>query len=177
MAKGNVVPARRLQRRIVRKEFDDRFIGTLDQLAIDRDSDQQGGHALRNRTHVVLGRGVEFVPPPFAHPPWFVVTRKILLENELAVAGDHHGMDIGVGGREPRGDAAQPFAVEADAFRRRYGPAIADRSRAATGEVALAGGKLLDLRAGGGSREHEESGKAEAPQSFATLAHAAISIP
>ena len=35
----------------------------------------------------------------------------------------------------------------------------------------------MRLRAGGGCREHEEGGKAEAPQFFATLAHAASSIP
>ena len=38
-------------------------------------------------------------------------------------------------------------------------------------------GELLGLRASSGCREHEESGEAEAPQSFATLAHAAISVP
>jgi hypothetical protein len=34
----------------------------------------------------------------------------------------------------------------------------------------------MDLRVGGRCREHEDGGKAEAPQSFAILAHAAVSI-
>ena len=85
MAKGDVVPARRFQRRIVRKEFDDGLVGALDQLAIDRDPDQQRDHALRDRAHVVLGRRIEIVPP-FARSPGLVIAREILLEHELAVA-------------------------------------------------------------------------------------------
>ena len=125
----------------------------------------------------MLGRGVEIVPPPFAHAPGFVVTGEVLLENELVVPDDRHGMNVGVGGCEPRGDAAQALADEADAFRRRDKPAIADGGWASAGEVALAGRELLGLRGSSGCREHEESDEAEAPQSLATLVHAAISLP
>ena len=86
-------------------------------------------------------------------------------------------MNVGVGGCEPRGDAAQARAVEADAFRRRVGQPSSREAGTSAGEIALAGGELLGLRGSSGCREHEESGKAEAPQSFATLAHAAISLP
>ena len=86
-------------------------------------------------------------------------------------------MNVGIGGRELRRDAAQACAIEADAFRCRRRPAIVEGGRTSAGEIALADGQFLGLRGSSGCREHEESGKAEAPQSFATLAHAAISIP
>ena len=145
MAKGDVVPTWRFQRRIIRKEFDDGLVGALDQFAIDRNPDQQRNHALRNRAHVVLGRRIEIVPP-FAHSPGLVIAGEILLEHQFAVPNDDDGMDIGIAFLQPRGDAAQTRAVKADAFGRGGSPAIVERSRRSAGQIPSTERRFVRLR-------------------------------
>ena len=126
MAERDGVPPRLLHRLILRKEFHHRLIGAGDQLAIDRNPDQQRDCAFRRRALVVLGRGAEFVLA-FRLAPGLVEAREILLEHQLAVAGDDHGVNVGAGELQPRGDAAQARAVHAGAFRCGGDPAVIKR--------------------------------------------------
>ena len=63
----------------------------------------------------MLGRRIVIVRS-FRPAPGLVDARKILLEHELAVAGNQDGVDIGIGQSQPVGNAAQACAVKADAF-------------------------------------------------------------
>ena len=64
---------------------------------------------------------------------------EVLLEHQLAMAGDDHGMHVGLGGLQPRGDAAQACAIEADALRgSRSSSHRQGRSGYAADEIALA---------------------------------------
>lgn len=117
----------------------------------------------------MLGRGVEIVLAATLAPR-LVIACEILLEDELAVTGDDHGVNVGLGLSQPGGDGAQPRAIEAGAFGGIDNPAVAECRGGATRRVCLA----QRLRSGRG--ECEEGNKTEAPQFLATLVHAAVSV-
>ena len=123
MTKGDVIPTRRFQRRRFRKEFHDGFVDAVNQPAIDCEPDQERNHAFRCGSHVVLGCRVVVVAA-LRLAPGLVEAGKILLKHQLPVAGDHHGVDIGVGKFQPLLDAAQACAVETDVLGRGDGPAV-----------------------------------------------------
>ena len=85
----------------------------------------------------MLGRCIEIVLP-VALSPGLVIAREILLEDELAMAGDDHGVNVGLGFLQPGGDAAKPCAIEADAIRGIDRPAIAKGGGHTAGRVRLA---------------------------------------
>src|SRR6478735_1918349 len=113
MAQRDGLPARLLRRLMVGEEFEHGLVDAFDQLAIDRDADEQRSDTLRCRTHVMLRRRGELVLA-VRLSPGLVVAGKILLEDELAVACDDDRMDLGRPLLEPRGDAAELRAVHAD---------------------------------------------------------------
>ena len=84
------------------------------------------------------------------------------------MTNDDHGVNVGFGFLEPRRDDAQPYTIEAGAFRRIDRPAVAKCGGYTASRISLA----QRLR---GRRSEHEDGEAEAPQLFATLAHAAVS--
>src|SRR5450755_563243 len=101
---------------------------------------------------------------PSRNVPVLVGTGKILLEDQLAVTDDDHGVNVGFGFLQPRSDGAESRAIEVDAFGSGDGPAIVQchwRSASRTGLSA----------AGRGHGEQKSESEAEAPQLFAALAH------
>ena len=85
----------------------------------------------------MLGRGVEIVLAATL-APGLVIACEILLEDELAMTGDDHGVNVGLGLLQPRGDGAQPRAIEAGAFGGIDSPAVAECRGDATRRVGLA---------------------------------------
>ena len=116
----------------------------------------------------MFGRRIEIVLS-IVLAPGLVISCKVLLEDELAVTNDDHGVNVGFGFLEPRRDGAQPYTIEAGAFRRIDRPAVAKCGGYTASRISLA------QRLRGRRSEHEDGGEAEAPQLFATLAHAAVS--
>ena len=96
MTQGDVIPARCFQRRPFREEFDHGLVDPGDQPALDCDAHEQRHHAFGRRSHVVPGGRVEIVRSVVL-APGLVISRKILFEDELAVADDDDGVNLGLG--------------------------------------------------------------------------------
>ncbi|HZX85872.1 MAG TPA: hypothetical protein VFF19_20030 [Reyranella sp.] len=98
------------------------------------DADQQRGHALGDRPHVVLRGGREVDDTEIFAGEAPVCARQVVFRHELAAARDHDGVDIGAGPLLQESlQAAELRAVEADLLGRRNGPAVVDRLRLAAG--------------------------------------------
>ena len=104
------------------------------------DADQQGGHALGDRSQVVLDVGAVLHAAERVAPA-LVRAAEVALHRELAFAHHDDGMDVGL---RPLGDErverAELGGIETDLGLRGEGPAVIERNRRAAVFVSSAAG-------------------------------------